>query len=568
MAFATGTIKKILVDGKVLLEDEFDDAVARAARTQIPVIRLLIAEGRVSQARFLELVSNYLGIPIFKPTTQPLKLDIIGVIPEVVARDKQVLVFGKNTSNNTYQVAMVDPTDIENINFIKEYLKAEIEPYLAAPESLKFGYQLYKRRSSENFEAMIAEKIDAVRSSLKGVDENILENIPLVELLDTIIGYAATIEASDVYFQPQEDSLKIRFRIDGLLKDIISVDRLINEGVVARIKTLSGLRIDEHFRPQDGRFRFRSSDIDLDIRVAVMPTIFGEKTTLRLLSGAYSFLTFEELGMNEATVSKIQKVIKRPHGMILSTGPTGSGKTTTIYAMLYLLNKPDVHIVTIEDPIEYIVPNINQTQVNTVAGITFASGLRSMLRHSPDIIVVGEIRDSETVDISINAALTGHLLISTLHTNDATSAIVRLIDLGIKPFLIGATLNAVLAQRLVRKICPSCREQYTPSSDIITKMEDDLRAASARKLKVPTTLYRGTGCALCHNSGYQGRVGLFELFMIDETVKELIATKKLTTTDLQRAADTQGMVSIFEDGLEKVRSGITSMDELIRITNE
>lgn len=568
MALSNQTIKKILVGAQILTENEFDVAEVEASRTQIPVSRFIIAQGKISHDHLLELISKFLKIPLFQPTTQPLKLEIISVLPEMVARQKQALVFGKNTEKNTYQVAMVDPTDIENVSYIKQYLKGEIEPFLASPESLRFGYQLYKRRSSENFEAMIADKISAVRNSLGSTDESILENIPIVELLDTIIGYAATLEASDIYFQPQEESLKVRFRVDGLLKDIINVDRAINDGVVARVKTLSGLRIDEHFRPQDGRFRFRSNDIDLDVRVAVMPTIFGEKTTLRLLSGAYAFLTFEELGMSVETSSKMEAVLKRPHGMILSTGPTGSGKTTTIYAMLYLLNKPEIHIVTIEDPIEYIVPNISQTQTNQLAGITFASGLRSMLRHSPDAIVVGEIRDAETVDISINAALTGHLLISTLHTNDAPSAIIRLIDLGIKPFLIGATLNAILAQRLVRKVCPNCKEKYAPDVSVVKKLEEELRAASTQKLKIPTTMYRGVGCELCHNSGYQGRIGIFEMFLIDDTVKELVSSGHATMQELQRAAQAQNMTTMLEDGLEKVGAGLTSIEELIRITNE
>ncbi len=567
MALANQTIKQILIGAKVLTVEEFDTAEREATRSGIPVARILIAGNRITQQRLLELESAFLNIPIFKPTDQPLRLDLIGVLPETIARQKQVLVFARDAQRNTYQVAMEDPTDIENISFIKEYLKGEIQPYLASPDSLRLGYQLYKRRSSETFETLIADKIRAVRTSLKRADENILESIPLVELLDTIIGYGAILDASDIYLQPEEDQLKIRFRVDGLLRDIITVDRAINDGLVARIKTIAGLRIDEHYRPQDGRFRFRSSDVDLDIRVAIMPTIFGEKTTLRLLASSHAFLTFEELGMNEVISKQLHDVLHRPHGMILSTGPTGSGKTTTIYAILYLLNKPEVHIVTIEDPIEYIIPNVSQTQVNPVAGITFASGLRSMLRHSPDTIVVGEIRDPETVDISVNAALTGHLLISTLHTNDAPSAVLRLVDLGVPPFLVAATLNAVVAQRLVRKVCANCRVPYTPDPAYLKKVESDFEVMG-QHVKLPQTMYRGSGCAICHGTGYEGRIGLFEIFVVNEKVRDLIASKGIGADELRRVAKDQGMVAMFEDGLRKAAGGLTTIEELMRVTRD
>lgn len=567
MALSNQTIRQILVENKIISESDFEKLEAESVRSNIPAVRLLIAQGKVSQRKYLELVSAFLDIPIFEPTTQALKLDTVAVLPETVARQKQALVFSFDDKKRVYQVAMIDPTDIENLTFLKEYLKADIQPFLASPDSLKFGYQLYKRQSSEQFESLIASKVDAFKSSISETEDNILENIPLVELVDTIIGYAATLDASDVYFQPQEETLKIRFRVDGILRDIISVDRSITEGIVARVKALTGLRIDEHFRPQDGRFRFRSSDIDLDIRVAVMPTIFGEKVTLRLLSGIHTFLSFEELGVSAETVERLQAAIKKPHGMILSTGPTGSGKTTTIYSILYILNRPEVHIVTIEDPVEYIIPNVSQTQTNVQAGITFADGLRSILRHSPDVIIVGEIRDSETTDISVNAALTGHLLISSLHTNDAPSAVVRLIDLGVQPFLVSATLNAVLAQRLARKICPNCKEKYVPEQSMLTKLKEDA-LHMGKTIELPKELYRGTGCGLCHRTGYQGRVGLFELFTIDEEIRTLIGSKSLTLSALRTLATKQGMTTIFEDGVAKIKSGLTTLEELIRVTTE
>ncbi|MEK7146935.1 MAG: GspE/PulE family protein, partial [Patescibacteria group bacterium] len=496
-----------------------------------------------------------------------LKPETIEVLPESVARRRQVIVFGKNPEKNSFKVAMADATDIENINFLKEYLKGNIEPHIASLSDLKMGFRLYKKKSAKEFETMISERVKELGASLKQSGGNILESIPLVQLFDTIIDYAAILDASDIYFQPEEDFLKIRFRVDGLLKDIISIDKSINDGVVARAKTLSGLRIDEHLKPQDGRFRFRTSDIDLDIRTAIMPTFFGEKISLRLLSANQAFISFEELGMSQNVIETLIKAIKKPYGMILSSGPTGSGKTTTIYGILNILNKPEVHITTIEDPVEYVVQNVSQTQVNQQAGIDFASGLRALLRHSPDIIFIGEIRDTDTAAISVNAALTGHLLISTIHTNDAPGAVMRLMNLNIPPFLIGSTVNAVLAQRLVRKICVNCIESYNPPASLKKHIEE---AASQKneKARMPSILYRGKGCSNCGHTGYDGRIGIFEIFNIDENVKAAINSQNLNSEILKKTAKEQKMTSMFEDGINKAEVGVTTIEEILRVISE
>lgn len=567
MALSNETIKNILIKGGIIKEGEWKDLETESKQKDIPITRILISQDRLNQRYLNELTSKFLNVPLFDIRLKPLEQSIVELIPETIARQRQILVFEKDPPKNIFKVAMVDPTNIEALNFLKEYLKGEIEPYLTTQEDLNFGYQIYKQKASENFETIISERIKELRISLQRGGENILENIPLVQLSDTIIDYAVLLGSSDIYFQPQEDFLKVRFRIDGKLKDITLLDKSINEGIVARIKALSNLRIDEHLKPQDGRFRFRSGNAELDIRTAIMPTFSGEKVSLRLLSGAQFFITFDEFGMEQNTIQKLQEAIKNPYGMILNTGPTGSGKTTTLYGIINALNKPDVHITTIEDPIEYRVSNISQTQVNLDAGITFASGLRALLRHSPDIILIGEIRDSETADVAVNAALTGHLLISTLHTNDAPSALIRLIDLGIPPFLISATLNVVLAQRLVRKICSNCVESYTPPSSVIEKINQELYKWG-KKIKMSKTMFRGKGCNICGNTGYKGRIGLFEILLIDDAMRNLINMPKITLDQIKQGVNKQGMVSMFEDGLSKVDRGITTIEEVFRVINE
>ncbi len=567
MSLSTERLEELLVGGGVITKEELAHLEEESKRSGVPLTRLLISEGRLTQQYLSELVSKFFNIPVADLKSQPLKTEIIQKLPEKIARDRQVLVFDKDENKNTYRVAMVDPTDIDNINFLTEYLHGEIVPYIVLPDDLRFGYQSYKKKTSEDLEKAIAEKIKAISKHAKKAQANILESVPLSELFDTLIDYAAILETSDVYFQPEEDALKIRFRVDGLVRDILSVDRSLNDGVVARVKTISALRIDEHFKPQDGRFRFRSQDVDLDIRAAIMPTIFGEKVTLRLLAGSQAFISFEELGMSAEVNTKLQKIIKKPYGMVLSSGPTGSGKTTTIYGILNVLNKPEVHITTIEDPIEYIIPNVSQTQVNLQAGVTFATGLRALLRHNPDIIFIGEVRDAETSDISINAALTGHLLISTIHTNDAPSTIIRLIDLGVQPFLIGATLNAVLAQRLVRKVCVNCIESHPPSEAIVERMQSETTKVDKR-VKIPKIVFSGKGCSICNFSGYRGRTGIFELLLLDENIRGIITSPAISIDKIRKAARDQEMVTILEDGLNKVERGVTTMEELIRVVSE
>jgi type II secretory ATPase GspE/PulE/Tfp pilus assembly ATPase PilB-like protein len=360
----------------------------------------------------------------------------------------------------------------------------------------------------------------------------------------------------------------VRFRIDGILHEILSLPKIIAPILVARVKVLTNMLIDEHKVPQDGRFRFDLEDSAIDLRVNVMPVFHGEKVEMRLLKGNVRLARLEDLGLSESIVEMLKEEIKKPHGMILVTGPTGHGKTTTLYTLLHLLNTPKVNITTIEDPIEYEVGRVNQTQVNTKAGITFANGLRSLLRQNPDIIMVGEIRDNETVDIVVHAALTGHLVLSTLHTNDAPTAIPRLLDMGAEAFLLASTLNVVIAQRLVRTICTSCVESYPVSAEMKKIIQHQISFfALSHVTKLPKRLFRGKGCKVCNSSGFHGQIGLFEVMQASDDLRASII-KNMAAQDIRKQAIKEGMTTLFEDGLDKVGRGITTIEEVIRVVSE
>jgi type IV pilus assembly protein PilB len=359
----------------------------------------------------------------------------------------------------------------------------------------------------------------------------------------------------------------VRFRIDGIMSEIVSLPEAIAPILVARVKILGNLQIDEHRTPQDGRFRFEMEDgANIDVRVNIMPIFHGEKVEMRLLKSSARPLSLKDLGFSDGASAILSEEIKKPHGMILVTGPTGHGKTTTLYAILHILNTPLVNITTIEDPVEYEFPRVNQTQVNQKAGITFANGLRALLRQNPDIIMIGEIRDNETVEIAVQAALTGHLVLSSLHTNDAPSAIPRLLDMKAPAFLLSSTINLIIAQRLVRRICSSCVESYAPPEKILSLIKQQSKF-SEKDVSIPTTLYRGRGCAVCGNSGFTGQIGIYEVFTVTEDIRELILDED-QISQLRKKAISNGMVTMFEDGLDKVQKGITTIEEVMRVVNE
>ncbi len=493
----------------------------------------------------------------------------VKLLPEAVARQRQAIAFTEET-DGSLGVAMADPSDLTTIKFLRQYLGRNITPYLATQAELNRGFLIYGLQTASGFKKIIEENVAATLQAGTKSAEEAAAALPIVAIVDNLLSYAAASNASDIHVEVLEDSTLIRYRIDGLLYEIMRVPKEVHPALVARLKLLSGLKIDEHYKPQDGRFRYQMINQVVDCRVSVMPTYHGEKVVMRLLASAQKPLSLEELGVSPKDVAMITENMKKAYGMVMITGPTGSGKSTTLYALMNMLNKPNVNMVTVEDPIEYNMRYVNQTQINPQAGITFASGIRALLRQDPDIIMVGEIRDGETADICVQAALTGHLVLTTLHTNDAPTAIPRLIDLNVPPFLVSSVLNAVIAQRLVRKICSICIYSYPADEAAIAtvKSQFETMGLTADESRVPKVLYRGKGCAACGFTGYRGRLGIYEVLEVTEAVKKLIAAPKFDLDALRATARTEGMHTMFEDGLDKVQRAVTTMEEVLRVVRE
>ncbi|MDD3098348.1 MAG: GspE/PulE family protein [Candidatus Pacebacteria bacterium] len=561
-------LKKLILDTGLVSEEDFDNVVQEAQRTEKNIVDLLISRNFITGDFYADILSKYLNVPRVKLSGQKIDPNILNILPEEISRTRNVAVFSKE--DNSLHVAMLDPSNLETLDFLNKYTGYFIKPYLCLEEDLKFVFAQYGKEVSKDFQKTIQESI---RSSLKltGIEaEKAATEFPIVSLTDNIISYAASLGTTDIHIEPLGDEILIRFRVDGVLKEIIRLAKEIHPAIVARVKILSNLLIDEHNKPQDGRLKYKYADTIFDIRVSIMPTLYGEKVEMRLLTGSTKPMSFQELGMAEETIKVLEDNITKTTGMILVTGPTGSGKTTTLYAILNKLNRPEVNIVTIEDPIEYELRYVNQTQTNPKAGINFANGLRSILRQDPDIIMVGEIRDKETAEIAIHAALTGHLVLSTLHTNDAATAVPRLVDMDIPPFLVSATVNLVIAQRLVRKICRDCIESYQVPESVNKIVNDQLtllkgETASSHHLK---QLYRGKGCKACNNTGYRGRLAIYEVFNVNEKVRSYIQKDDFSLDGLRKIAFAQGTKTMFEDGLKKAELGQTTIEEVLRVIKE
>lgn len=563
---------KLLLDKTGLVDDKtFANAKDEAARVGQSITNVLIGRGTLTEEYLLEVLEPYFGAPVTDLRQVAIPKETLELIPETYAKTKGVILFEYNKDKKTAKAAMVDPLDYDTIEFLRAKLDAWVEPYLVTQSNLKSGLKQYKKQIGEEFNKIIADNVEKFMSEAGETDiSKLAEAVPIVTVLDSIVEHAASLNASDIHFEPLQKEVLVRFRVDGIMHEMLSLNKNIEPILVARVKILANLQIDEHRVPQDGRFRFEmegGANI-VDIRVNVMPIMHGEKVEMRLLKSTARPLTLEELGLPTAAISLVYEEIKKPHGMILVTGPTGHGKTTTLYALLHILNTPQVNIVTIEDPIEYEMQRINQTQVNAKAGITFANGLRSLMRQNPDIILIGEIRDNETVEIAIHAALTGHLVLSSLHTNDAPSALPRLLDMNAPAFLLASTVNVIVAQRLVRKICRNCIESYEISPETKRLITAQLAMVGDTHVKeAPKTLYRGKGCKACGNSGYQGQVGIYEVLRVTEKIRDLVL-KQTSGADLRKQAIEDGMVTMFEDGLQKIEQGITTVEEVIRVVKE
>ncbi len=570
MHIAPEKLQSLLITSGLIPENDFAAVMEEAHRTGRALGDVLIGTGKISEDYLVELLQEYYQTPLVNLKKETLENSVIELLPELYAKSKKVILFAYDKEKGVAKLGMIDPFDYDAIEFVRAKLGAFVEPSLISPASLRYGFRHYKKNMGVEFGDVISNNI---KESLLLSQENDLSKsaaaVPIVSILDAVMDHAVTLNASDIHFEPLEHQLLVRFRVDGMMQEVAELPQTIVPLLVARVKILASLQIDEHRIPQDGRFRFEIEDgTNVDIRVNIMPVFHGEKVEMRLLRNSARPLTLTDLGFGKESAAILTDEIQKPHGLILVTGPTGHGKTTTLYAILNILNTPLVNITTIEDPIEYEFPRINQTQVNAKSGITFANGLRALLRQNPDIIMIGEIRDNETVEIAIHAALTGHLVLSSLHTNDAPSALPRLLDMGAPAFLLSSTVNLVIAQRLVRKICTTCINSYPLSKAVQGLIHEQMKTLGDTHIKkIPKTLYKGKGCNVCGGSGFQGQIGIFEVFRITDTVRALIL-KEVPISEVRAESIKEGMVTMFEDGLKKVETGVTTIEEVLRVVRE
>lgn len=548
----------LLKDNQYLTEEQLSRARLSAQEQNISLTKSLLQLDLIDDENLGRLIADHLKVPFVSLTKVSIPAELLHIIPETVAEKQKAVVFEQTT--DYLKLATCLP---QNKNFFDLVAKKSGQPvkvYFATIQDIEDSLTLYKKELQKRFDEMLQEQVKVAGQSIKN-------ELSVTRIVDLLLEYAFQNKASDIHIEPTEKETLVRFRIDGVLHDVLRFPFTLHDQVVTRIKVLAKLRTDEHLSAQDGKLQIKLNKEDLDVRVSVVPVVDGEKVVLRLLSSHNRQFSLADLGMNDKDLTKVTVGFSKPFGMVLSTGPTGSGKTTTMYAILKILNTREKNIATIEDPVEYEIEGINQIQVNEKTNLTFAAGLKSILRQDPDIIFVGEIRDQETASIAINSATTGHLVISTLHTNDAATTLPRLIDMGIEPFLVSSTVNVIIGQRLVRKICEKCKVSYIGKyADIIKQFDESLikkHLGSGAEIR----LYKGKGCPVCHTTGYVGRIGVFEILNVTGTIQQLINQKADSDTITAQAVK-EGMTTMMEDGLDKVQRGVTTLEEIMRATKE
>lgn len=565
---------KDLTATKILSSAEINKFYKEAQAKNMLFFDYLLEEKLIKEEEAFGKIAKIKGVPFVDLATETIRKDILQIVPEPIAQSHSVVAFDKK--GDTFRVATLDPTDLQTFAFLEKKIEAPLEIYYTTPSSIANVLKQYHRSLRAEFEKITKQE------GGEGEDDEKLkemaEDLPIVRVVDTLLEYAIFEGASDIHIEPGEKEVAIRYRVDGVLREVMTLPRKVHPGLIARIKILSNLKLDEHRLPQDGRFKIETEDYKISFRVSVIPIFDGEKIVMRLLNESNKILTLEQLGFQDSALAAIRRNIEKPNGMVLVTGPTGSGKTTTLYTVLNMLNKPGVNITTIEDPIEYRMAGVNQSQVNPKIGYTFAAGLRAFLRQDPNIIMVGEIRDTETADIAINAAMTGHLVLATLHTNDAATALPRLQDMKIASFLIASTVNIIVAQRLVRRICPNCIQKYKLPADIIKELEESFDLKNIMEIYKKNNLvkgsigwrdlefYKGKGCNQCKD-GYKGRMGIYEVLEVTPVIGDLVL-KDSSSEVIMKKAKEQGMITMLEDGFIKAKNGITTIDEIVRVTKE
>lgn len=558
---AKKTVEQILLERSLITDEQLKKIREDSKKKGISVSKLLVHSGVVSEDDYTQVSSEILGVPYIDLNNYLVDSGIIKLIPESVARKHKAIPIFK--IGDTLTVAMADPKDIMSIDYLARRSKCEIEPVLSSQNAILSAIdQYYGVTGSVDDVIKDIDKGKKKEGPQVEVDSEKLaemaEEAPVIKLVNLIIMQAVKDGASDIHIEPEEDVLKVRFRVDGVLHEMFSPPKHLESALLSRVKILAGIDISEKRKPQDGRFNIKVENRNVDLRVSTFPTIYGENLVIRILDKGAVLVDLDKLGFSKDTKRQFETSIKRPHGIILVTGPTGSGKTTTLYSALTTIDSEEKNIITVEDPVEYHLGRIRQSQMNPKAGLTFASGLRSILRQDPDVIMVGEIRDKETAEIAVQAALTGHLVFSTLHTNDASGALTRLVDMGVEPFLISSSVIGILAQRLVRVICKKCKQSYAPTEEVLKGLDVIERVKE---------LFKGKGCNACKDTGYKGRIGIFELLVVTEELKKMIVDKT-SSSAIKKKAIEMGMKTLRDDGLDKVLKGITTADEVIKATQE
>ncbi len=579
-------LKKFILDSGLVSQVDLEFATQEASTKSQKLSNVLLSEGKISETDLKKMEAFVLGIPFINLVNQKIDFSVLSLIPEPIARNYNIVAYKKG--EDTLEVAMLDVDDLPIIDSIKKRSGFKILPRLTDTVSIKAVLVQYRQSLELEFQNIIqkesttiggASNSDSDKSGEKSEKElkEMAEDLPVVKIVDSLIFHAVLQNASDIHIEPGEKELTVRYRIDGILHDAMVLDKNAGAGITARIKVLSNLKLDEKRLPQDGRFKKEQNGEKISFRVSTLPTFFGEKTVMRILKENVHGFTLESLGFRSESLERIHDSLRQKTGMVLATGPTGSGKTTTLYTMIDILNKPEVNISTVEDPIEYQMPRVNQTQVRPEIGLSFANGLRSLLRQDPDIVMVGEIRDKETAGLAINASLTGHLVLSTIHTNSAAGAIPRLIDMGVEPFLITATVKTIIAQRLVRRLVANKEKYFLSEAELknLAKIIDIDRVLNFLKIekvigptdtwdKIP--FYKQIKNAE-GDDGYAGRTGMHEVLKVTSTIKEMIV-KGSSQDEIEAQAKSEGMMTMLEDGVFQAVLGVTTLEEVFRVVSE
>lgn len=593
MRISDATIEQLLEGSKDITAEQIASLKEEGIRSRRPLQDLIVQNGIMDEKTLIKTYAEHTGIPFVDIDPRTIPTDVLIKIPERIARQYNAVLF-KIGEDGSQHLAMDDPDDVQAVDFIKKQIGENVKLYIATRTNILACLENYRGDVNQELSQVISVQTEDLGENQTISEADVAEDSPIAQTVNLLLEYAIRSGASDVHIEPREDYVQVRYRIDGVLKEVNRLPRNVMDALVSRIKILSNLKIDERRVPQDGRFKIKVAGKQYALRVSTLPVVDGEKVVMRILDESNQAVSLEELGLWGRSLQIITTAMLEPNGMILITGPTGSGKSTTLFSILTILNAPEVNISTVEDPVEYKIPGVNQTQTNSKAGMTFANGLRALLRQDPNIIMVGEIRDSETAGLAIQAALTGHLVLSTLHTNNAATSLPRLLDMNIEPFLIASTVKAVAAQRLVRRLCMNCRQQSAPTQEEVdaivhlfglregqtfATIHDMEKLASRQGIggitplstteQTITTMWRASdqGCEECSHTGYKGRIGIHEALDTSSDLQKLIISNA-TSEQIQNQAIKEGMLSMQADGLIKVLRGTTTVEEVLRVTKE